>query len=505
MGSRASCSKSVPTARADRQNPDGASPSGPTLVGRPDSSLSSPSLGEHEFAPPAEVCRRIWADDAYGRVILDASGAVRWLNAAAATMTGYTASDVIGRSMADFIAPDDVAMAIEAVAEIEGEVSEADEGVPMVFCLIRADGSMMHAETGAANFLGVPELGVISLRLRPYDSQRHLEHFLTSLVGGASIESNLMLLVRSLDHLVQESASVIVHGWDGTRFSEMVSASVPRNLTGMDTLPTENLDRLPWDRCRHSGEVECSIVEDLPDSVRVAALEHGFRACWATPIVAPHEGVVAVIIVWRRRAVSPRVGHRRALEHFCDAAALAFERRHTDDLLVRAATVDPLTGIPNRSQFFASLEVGMNTTEPGRLGVLYLDLDGFKPVNDTHGHRIGDRLLTVVGALLAASVRPGDMVARLGGDEFAVLCEEVSGEDELCAVADRLIQVISQPVSLDGIEVAIGVSIGVAVAKIHGHTQDEVLDAADAALYRAKREGRGRYRVALPSSPAAIS
>jgi diguanylate cyclase (GGDEF)-like protein len=91
------------------------------------------------------------------------------------------------------------------------------------------------------------------------------------------------------------------------------------------------------------------------------------------------------------------------------------------------------------------------------------------------------------------------MVARLGGDEFAVLCFEVGGEHELCEVADRLIRVIAEPLVLDGIEVSIGVSIGVAVAQIHGRTHDEVLDSADAALYRAKREGRGRYRVAVPS------
>ena len=88
---------------------------------------------------------------------------------------------------------------------------------------------------------------------------------------------------------------------------------------------------------------------------------------------------------------------------------------------------------------------------------------------------------------------------RLGGDEFAVLCTEVGGEDELCELAERLIRVVSQPLLLDGIAITIGVSIGVAVAKVHGQTQDEVLDSADAALYRAKRAGRGQYSVALPN------
>ena len=458
-----------------------------------------PPPAKAECLPPAEVCRRIWADDSYGRVVLHADGTIRWANEAAAQMIGRSAPDVIGCSMADFIDPADLALAIAAVAEIENEVSSAEEGVPLTLGLRQVDGLIVHVEVGASNFLDVPELGAISLRLRPYDSQRYLQEFLTALVAGAPLSTDLRLLVQSIDHLVQESASAIVHGWDGSVFTEAVTVGLPGVLTGTVSVSPEDLERLPWVRCQRSDELEWSGVDELPDALRVAAAESGFRTCWAKSIVVPQGGVVAIVIVWRRLASAPRVGHRLALARSSAAAALAFERRRSEDLLVRAATVDPLTGMPNRSQFFASLEESMVSPEPGQLGVLYLDLDGFKPVNDTHGHRIGDRLLAEVSSLLADNVRPGDMVARLGGDEFAVLCAHVTGEDELCAVADRLIQVIREPVVLDGIEVLIGVSIGVAVAKVHGHTHDEVLDAADAALYRAKREGRGRYRVAVPS------
>ncbi len=457
-----------------------------------------PSEAEELFLPSAELCRRIWATDPYGRVVLDVGGSIRYANGAAAAMTGRAPADLIGQSMADFIDPADVAMAFEAVAEIEGERSEADVGLPLVLGVPRPDGSVVHAEVGATNLLGEPGFAAISLRLRPYDSQRYLERFLAALVAGAPLDTNLMLLVQSLDHMLQQSTSAIVHGWTGRVFTGTATAGLCGALTGPIEVSPEDLDRLPWSRCVSSGELEFSSVSDLPEPVRAAAIDAGFRMCWAKPIAVPDEGTVAAIVVWRRLPGTPRIGHRHALERSVQAGALAFERRRSQALLVKAATLDALTGIPNRSHFFATLESTMDIGDPGRVGVLYLDLDGFKPVNDTHGHRVGDRLLVEVGAMLAANVRPGDMVARLGGDEFAVLCPDVEGEHELCAVADRVIQVLSRPMLLDGIEVLIGVSIGVALVTIHGRTQDEVLDAADAALYRAKREGRGRYRVALP-------
>ncbi len=477
----------------------------PALFARPGSppgfgpAVERSTRAGDDCLPPEDICRQLWANDIYGRVVLDEDGTVRWLNAVAASMTGHERTDVVGHNMAEFIASDDVAMAIEAVAEIQGEELLADEGVPLVLALVRADGTRVQVEIGAENLLDVPGVAAISLRVRPYDSQRYLERFLIDLAAGAPMHPNLELLIQSLDHLIQESASAIVHGWNGTVFTEAVTVGLPPALAVAVRTSCCDVERVPWMRCRQSGVTEWSAVEDLPEPVRSIARSHGLRACWARPIYLPSGGAVAVAVVWRRLRSSPRVGHRQALEQSCQVAALAFERRRAGELLVRAATVDALTGIPNRAQFFASLELSMHTSEPGRLGVLYLDLDGFKPVNDTYGHRVGDRLLSTIGARLGANVRPGDMVARLGGDEFAVLCTEVGGEDELGEVADRLIELISRPVMLDGIEISIGVSIGVAVATVHGQTHDELLDAADAALYRAKRAGRGRYRIALPN------
>lgn len=241
-------------------------------------------------------------------------------------------------------------------------------------------------------------------------------------------------------------------------------------------------------------------VADLPDEIRAAANERRLVACWALPVATIPEGTVtACLLVWRRIPFPLQIGHVEGLQRACQAAALAFERRRTERLLVQAATVDLLTGIPNRAQFFEQLEHAVEEAEPGSMAVLYLDLDRFKPVNDTHGHRFGDRLLTAVANLLVANIRPGDFIARLGGDEFAVLCRGIGDWREATAVADRLVEVVASPITLDDTRVRIGVSIGVALAKVHGDTHDAVLDAADRALYDAKRAGRGRWKLAAVS------
>jgi diguanylate cyclase (GGDEF)-like protein len=132
--------------------------------------------------------------------------------------------------------------------------------------------------------------------------------------------------------------------------------------------------------------------------------------------------------------------------------------------------------------------------------VLYLDLDGFKQVNDTHGHGAGDELLRLASERITACVRPDDLVARLGGDEFAVVCTDLAGRPEAEAIAARLVEAMAQPFPIDGVEVQVGLSVGVALAETGGEPGDEavtrLVEAADRALYDAKQAGKGRYRVA---------
>ena len=182
------------------------------------------------------------------------------------------------------------------------------------------------------------------------------------------------------------------------------------------------------------------------------------------------------------------------------------ERRRNEARIIHMARHDGLTDLPNRT---ALREIGAELIESSRaadgagLAVLCLDLDRFKPVNDSFGHPVGDTLLRAVSERLRAHVRGRDVVARLGGDEFAVLYA-VDGATAAAALAQRLIGVISAPYDLDGLTVEIGMSVGVALAGADDRDIERLLKEADMALYEAKAEGRGTFRLFEPQMDATV-
>jgi len=172
------------------------------------------------------------------------------------------------------------------------------------------------------------------------------------------------------------------------------------------------------------------------------------------------------------------------------------EARRVESTLRRQALHDPLTGLPNRYLFLDRLDTAAarHARTPLRgTAVLFLDLDGFKPINDTHGHAAGDGLLREVAARLSAVVRSTDTIARLGGDEFAIICEDI-GETGAMRVATKILGELRQPVEHDGEAHRVGVSIGVAMSPPHPF--EDLVTLADRAMYRAKQLGGSRVSVA---------
>jgi diguanylate cyclase (GGDEF)-like protein/PAS domain S-box-containing protein len=169
------------------------------------------------------------------------------------------------------------------------------------------------------------------------------------------------------------------------------------------------------------------------------------------------------------------------------------ERKQAEARIAFMAHHDALTGLPNRLMFNERLDDALErlARSDGRLAVLCIDLDHFKSVNDTLGHPIGDLLLRQVAERLGGCLRKSDMVARLGGDEFAVVQTPMASPEEASQLATRLIDVLSRPFELDGHEVVVGASIGIAFAPDDGDSSEMLLRNADMALYRAKSDGRG--------------
>lgn len=171
------------------------------------------------------------------------------------------------------------------------------------------------------------------------------------------------------------------------------------------------------------------------------------------------------------------------------------------------ANFDPLTGLPNRRLLYELGEAIFPLAQrQGRMAaVLFLDLDGFKAVNDTLGHKAGDQVLREVGQRLKASVRTSDTVARLGGDEFVVFLPEVDGREGAAAVAEKVVSALGLPYILGGVQPKVTTSIGIAFFPQHGGSMETLLQLADSALYRAKATGKNRYAIAeecLDDSPS---
>lgn len=163
--------------------------------------------------------------------------------------------------------------------------------------------------------------------------------------------------------------------------------------------------------------------------------------------------------------------------------------------MVHMARHDMLTGLANRVFFRECFELALAEQETSAgMAVLCMDLDGFKAVNDTFGHPTGDALLRQVSTRLAQVVRASDILARLGGDEFAIIQPLSKSTDDAVALARRIIDTLAQPFSIEGVTAVIGVSVGIAFAPKDGTSADELIKAADIALYSAKAGGRGTYR-----------
>lgn len=171
-----------------------------------------------------------------------------------------------------------------------------------------------------------------------------------------------------------------------------------------------------------------------------------------------------------------------------------------EDEALKLARHDPLTDLPNRRYFTEKLDdVLLRTTSHGqRSSVLMLDLDGFKAINDTYGHRVGDRVLIEVGERMSTVIRSGNMLARVGGDEFAIVLPNIASLDEPAGLARRIVSVIAEPFMIGSAATTLGVCIGIAVAPDNGTEHDELVRRADLALYRAKAEGQSTIRFFAP-------
>lgn len=255
------------------------------------------------------------------------------------------------------------------------------------------------------------------------------------------------------------------------------------------------------------GTFATSDARGLADDpqLRAAAAELGFAALATVTFAAQDGSLLGMLCAldpgprdWAPRdlAVLSELGALAACEMHLRSQVSEHERR--ERRLRHDSLHDPLTGLPNRTLFMRRLSDATHRArrgEGGLFAVIFLDLDGFKVVNDSMGHHVGDELLVSVARRLEDCVRTGDLVARLGGDEFAILLERIVDAEESVMVAERVQAALSEPFNVGGYEHVSSASVGVALSSSANEQPEYLLRSADIAMYRAKNAGRGRYEM----------
>ena len=232
-------------------------------------------------------------------------------------------------------------------------------------------------------------------------------------------------------------------------------------------------------------------------------VEIGIKAAMAAPVHEDGRIIGSLILSSFRDGRVFSRAEQDMLLSFAEHASLALTDARRVDTMLHQALHDALTGLPNRALFTDRLQHAL--TQGRRrgtsCGVIFLDLDRFKTVNDSLGHAAGDELLVTVARRVDESLRSADTAARLGGDEFAVLLEDLGGPDEGVLVAERMSEALRAPIVVQGREVFVSASVGIACGR---HGAAELLRQADVAMYRAKAQGKGRYAVYEESMQAEV-
>ena len=234
--------------------------------------------------------------------------------------------------------------------------------------------------------------------------------------------------------------------------------------------------------------------------IRHVALPHGMRCCWSEPIKNSSGKVLGAFGMYYNHPALPNEEESNDLKSAARLAGIVMERNHTQKRIRELAYIDELTGLASRAHFYQSLEESIKISDRNkcRFGLLYVDLDDFKGVNDSLGHDAGDLLLKEIAKRLQNVTREIDFVAHLSGDEFCILVKEVDDDYAAAHVAQRCLEMISKPVELSARKFTPACSIGIAHYPDDGKDLSTLIKAADTSLYAAKGRGKNQYAFYKP-------
>jgi len=443
--------------------------------------------------PPDVWFRRVVELSAQFTIAFSHDGTIVYVSDAIETLLGHRPAELIGTNALDLIHPDDLENAAETVyhaAEVEGWRP------PRPFRLLHHDGSAATFEVEGLSLFHVDEVRSIVCIARYAESAARVDAIVGLLAAHAPLAEILDQLVHVMDRPGWHFAVAVQYD-DGPDRLAIAHTGLPDELLAFDRTDLTT----PWGMaCDGLSPMYDLGLTTLAPPLAAIARAAGYQTCWAVPVKDPGREP-SCVVVWNYELHPPELGQQILLDKLCQLLELALAGRARSEKLEQDATTDALSGLANRRAFEAALQSGHD----GAVAVLFLDLDGFKAVNDELGHTAGDEVIREVGARIAGEIRRGDLAARIGGDEFAIVCRAVTDVDEAVALAERLLASVPQPVDLATGRAEFDLSIGIAVAGPGSrHRLDELVDTADKQLYLAKQRGRGRWCAAVVGSDGSI-
>jgi diguanylate cyclase (GGDEF)-like protein len=324
-----------------------------------------------------------------------------------------------------------------------------------------------------------------------------------SIAGRVDLQNVLDSIVAGAAELLGDEVAALqmIAGDDETRLDLVSSVGIDEDV--LATVRRASIGQGASGRAISEGRLVT--LEDYADTPKAnpELASDGLQAAMAAPVFQRGEIAGSLVVGTRNRGRAYSDGERDVLTAFAEHAGLALNDAQAVAETVHHAFHDSLTDLPNRALFLDRLENATAGSDRGAnsIAVLFIDLDGFKTVNDSLGHEAGDELLVMVAERLCGELRPDDTAARFGGDEFAILLEEVADRATARNVAQRILESFEQPFELRGREVSVTASIGISDGT---HPPDHLLRNADLAMYQAKNRGKGRYEIFEPGMHAAV-
>lgn len=418
--------------------------------------------------------------------VVDETGKFVFVSAACERLLGYKPDELIGTNMIELVHPDDRERTLHAA----GEIMQGQWQTNLENRYVRKDGQvvdiMWTARWSSEDRVRVAVARDVTERKRA----ERIRDALYLISEAAHAADTLLLLYERLHSIIGTllpAESFTVALYDEPNDTLTFPYCVNEHALGAEPQPLGADTRI--DRVIRGGEALHLPGSECASTTGERGTPQGESGDWLGVPLRLHGRVMGALVV---ESFSEDVRYseddQNLLEFVSTQVAVTIERKQAEVRLQHKANHDALTDLPGRTLFQDRFDMALRRArrEEERIALLYIDIDGFKQVNDTHGHAAGDALLCAIAKRLSEQVRDFDTVARLGGDEFTVLLEKVSDNDGVAGVVDRIHAAISDPFELGEERVTISASIGAAVFPEDGETREELIRRADADMYARK-------------------